>query len=103
MRGIDYTPDFVIYDEDNSILHVYDVKTSLSDRGVDSGAKLRFIMWGFTQLGISCQLWEFLYKVDVHYDIHGKMKINKKTGQPIYDHYNVYKDINYDIHDLVGW
>lgn len=39
----------------------------------------------------------------VHYDIHGKMKINKHNGQPIYDHYNVYKGINYDIHDLVGW
>ena len=118
MRGIDYTPDFVIYDEDNSILHVYDVKTSLSDRGVDSDAKLRFKLFALkNNLPVEIMVprvhdfkmtmfgWTKNAMLDqhVHYDIHGKMKINKHNGQPIYDHYNVYKDIDYDIHDLVGW
>lgn len=118
MRGIDYTPDFVIYDADGSMLHVYDVKTSINPQGTDTSAKVRFKLFTL-KTGMPVEVvvprandfkmtmfgWTVNTMLDkhVHYDRHGKMKINKDNGQPIYDHYNVYKDIDYDIHDLVGW
>lgn len=118
VRGIDYTPDFVVYDDDGSMLHVYDVKTDVNPKGTDNAAKLRFKLFTLkTNMPVEIVVprtndfkmtmfgWTVNTMLDkhVHYDIHGKMKINKDNGQPIYDHYNVYKDINYDIHDLVGW
>lgn len=43
MTAITYAPDFVVYDRNGHILHVYDVKSSLDGRyGVDTTAKLRF-------------------------------------------------------------
>ena len=43
MNQITYAPDFVVYDRNGHILHVYDVKSSLDGRfGVDTAAKLRF-------------------------------------------------------------
>lgn len=43
MTAITYKPDFVIYDRNGRILHVYDVKSSLDGRyGADPAAKLRF-------------------------------------------------------------
>lgn len=43
MIAITYKPDFVIYDRNGKILHVYDVKASLDGRyGADQAAKLRF-------------------------------------------------------------
>lgn len=43
MTAITYAPDFVIYDRNGHILHVYDVKSSLDGRyGVNTTAKLRF-------------------------------------------------------------
>lgn len=36
-----YTPDFVIY-QDNTIAHVYDVKNSFGEYGIDGAAKIRF-------------------------------------------------------------
>lgn len=37
-----YTPDFVVYNDDGSIKHVYDVKNGFSTYGIDAAAKLRF-------------------------------------------------------------
>lgn len=37
-----YTPDFVIYDKDGQMLHVYDVKNSFGEYGIDAAAALRF-------------------------------------------------------------
>lgn len=42
IRGIRYTPDFVIYDDFMHILHVYDVKNSFGIYGIDQGNKLTF-------------------------------------------------------------
>ena len=118
MRGIDYTPDFVTYDHDGNMTHVYDVKTSLSPLGVDSAAKLRFKLFTLnTNMPVEIVVprandfkmtmfgWTTNSMLDkhVHYDRHGNMKINKTNGQPVYDRYNVYRDINYNIHEIVGW
>ena len=118
MSGIAYTPDFVVYDQEGQMLHVYDVKTGLTSWLIDPAAKIRFKLFAWKHnLPVEVvvpRAHDFKMKMPgfttntmhdkhVHYDKHGKMKINKDNGQPIYDHYNVYKDINYDIHDLVGW
>ena len=41
-RGITYAPDFVVYDDYGAIEHVFDVKTGINQRAVDTSAKLRF-------------------------------------------------------------
>lgn len=40
--SIAYTPDFVIYNHANKMMHVYDVKENFSEYGIDAAAKLRF-------------------------------------------------------------
>lgn len=40
-----YKADFVIYNEDRSIKHVYDVKNGFSDYAIDKKAKLKFNMF----------------------------------------------------------
>ena len=42
MRGLTYAPDFVVYDADGQIEHVYDVKSGINQRAVDTAAKIRF-------------------------------------------------------------
>jgi len=42
VASIAYTPDFVVYDKDGSIKHVYDVKNSFGVYGIDGSVKLRF-------------------------------------------------------------
>lgn len=37
-----YTPDFVIYDDEGKISHVFDVKNGFSEYAVDAAVKLRF-------------------------------------------------------------
>ena len=41
-RGITYAPDFVVFDDEGAIANVYDVKTGINQRAVDTAAKLRF-------------------------------------------------------------
>lgn len=41
-RQLRYTPDFVIYDAEGNLLHVYDVKNSFGQYGIDSGPKEKF-------------------------------------------------------------
>lgn len=42
ITALAYTPDFIIYDKHQVMLHVYDVKNSFSVYAIDSAAKLRF-------------------------------------------------------------
>lgn len=42
VRSVSYKPDFVIYNEDGSIKHVYDVKNGFSAYDIDTGNNLRF-------------------------------------------------------------
>lgn len=116
-RGVTYTPDFVTYDDNGEISHVYDVKTSLSNFGIDNGAKLRF-KWFQYRYRIPVEivvprandfkmtLYGFTSKsmLDPHTmkDRKGLTK-RYKNGEPKFDHYNVYQDIKYDIHEFVGW
>ncbi|WP_251548306.1 DUF1064 domain-containing protein [Limosilactobacillus caecicola] len=115
--GVTYTPDFVTIDDDGNITHVYDVKTSLSPLGIDNGAKVRF-KWFQAHYRLPIEivvprtndfkmtLYGFTVKTmldrHVKHKRDGSIKVNKK-GNPMYDYYNVYKNINYDIREIVGW
>ena len=39
IRGLKYTPDFIIYDKQGKILHVYDIKNSFTVYGIDQAAQ----------------------------------------------------------------
>lgn len=55
IRGLKYTPDFVIYDKQGKILHVYDVKNSFTVYGIDQAAQLRFKLFMYTyHLPLEC-------------------------------------------------
>lgn len=115
-RKTTYAPDFVVFDE-GEIKHVYDVKTSLSSEAISSGAKVRFkwfqlkyripveivvprahdfkmVLYGFTT--------PHMLDGHAHHDKHGNIKYTK-NGDIVYDYYEVYKSIDYDIRDIVGW
>lgn len=116
-QGITYTPDFVVYGADGSIQHVYDVKTGIDGRAVDTAAKLRFKLFSLrTRLPVEVvvprkhdfkmKLFGFtdhyIQDAHAHHDVHGNIK-RKKNGEPYYDYYNVYHSVNYNIHDLIGF
>lgn len=120
-RGNTYTPDFVVYDDQGNVEHVYDVKTGINQRAVDTAAKLRFKLFSL-KTGLPVEVvvprkHDFKMKLpgygksDIQpahkqYDKHGKLKTHKtRKGEvvPTYAYYNVYKSIDYDIHDLIGF
>lgn len=42
IRSLTYKPDFIIFNEDNSIKHVYDVKNGFTPYAIDRGAGISF-------------------------------------------------------------
>lgn len=46
LRRIDYIADFVIYNEDNSIRHVIDIKNGYTPYAIDAKSRLKFKMFG---------------------------------------------------------
>ena len=116
-RSITYAPDFVVYDADGRIEHVYDVKSGINQRAVDTAAKIRFKLFSL-KTGLPVEVvvprkHDFKMKLygfttnriqdpHVRYDRHGNMK-QKDNGEPMYDYYDVHKSVNYDIRDTIGW
>ena len=116
MRGLTYAPDFVVYGTDGQIEHVYDVKSGINQRAVDTAAKIRFKLFSL-KTGLPVEVvvprkHDFKMKLygfttnriqDPHgrYDRHGNIK-RKENGEPMYDYYDVHKSVNYDIRDTIG-
>ena len=116
-RSITYTPDFVIFDADGRIEHVYDVKSGINQRAVDTAAKIRFKLFSL-KTGLPVEVvvprkHDFKMKLygfttnriqdpHVRYDRHGNMK-QKDNGEPMYDYYDVHRSVNYDIRNTIGW
>ena len=107
--GVRYTPDFVVYDHDGKIKHVYDVKTSLSLYGTTAASKLRFKWFQYRyrlpveivvprQHDFKMTLYGFTVK-----SMLDKHKKQTKSDKPKYSYYNVYSSIDYDINEIVGW
>ncbi|MDM8331544.1 DUF1064 domain-containing protein [Limosilactobacillus pontis] len=112
-----YTPDFVVFDESGAIEHVYDVKTGISTRAVDGSARKRFRQfagrYGMPVEVVVPRKHDFKMKLlgfenprlqtrHVKRDRHGNIKHTAK-GNPQYEYYDVHKNVNYDIHDTIGW
>lgn len=116
-RGITYAPDFVVFDDEGAIAHVYDVKTGIGQRAVETAAKLRFKLFSL-KTGVPVEVvvprkHDFKMKLlgftnpkiqTAHtcYDRHKNIK-RRKNGEPVYEYYDVYHSIDYDIHDLIGF
>lgn len=75
-RKANYTPDFVIYDENGAIKHVYDVKNGFDTYSIDAAAKLRFKQFQ--------TVYNVPVEVVVMYASHFKTKVlgTTKTYQP---------------------
>lgn len=106
-RGITYAPDFVVYGNDGSIQHVYDVKSGINQRAVDTAAKLRFKLFSL-KTGLPVEV-----VVPRKHDF--KMKLygfttsfqephvrKKRNGKIVTEYYNVYKNTDYDVFNLIG-
>lgn len=106
-RGITYAPDFVVYASDGSIEHVYDVKSGINQHAVDTAAKLRFKLFAL-KTGIPVEV-VVPRKHDFKMKLFGfttnfqdeHVRINRK-GKKISDYYNVYKNTDYDVRELIG-
>ena len=84
-RGAKYTPDFTVEDNQNNLLHVYDVKNGFSAYGVDQAAKLRF------------KLFTKQYKLPVEAVVVLKNSFKVKIfGTTKKTEIYTFKDINYD-------
>ena len=90
IRGAKYTPDVIITDKQDNLLHIYDVKNSFTAYGVDAAAKLRF------------KLFTKQYKIPVEAVVprknYFKVKVygtTKKTTERIFN------DIDYDWQEAV--
>lgn len=105
-RGMFYRPDFVIYGPEGRE-HVYDVKTSLSSRGIDKGALLRFKLFARryglpvevvvpTKNSFRMKLFGFTTQLQ---PAHPRKKWNGKVE---IDHYHEFKSIDYDVKGIIG-
>lgn len=117
MRGLTYAPDFVVYGTDGAIEHVYDVKSGINQRAVDTAAKIRFKLFSL-KTGLPVEVvvprkHDFKMKVlgvpnslfdkHIRHDKHGNIKRYAKTGNPMHDYYDVHSSLDYDIRDTIGW
>lgn len=116
MRGLSYTPDFVVY-EAGEIAHVYDVKTSVDMKAIDVGAKIRFILFAYRyrvpvevvvprKNDFKMKLLSFsntrIQQAHAQHDRKGNVK-TYKNGHIKYAYYDVHKNVDYDIHDTIGF
>jgi hypothetical protein len=93
VNSIRYTPDFIVYDKFMNVLHIYDVKNSLGDYGIDNGNRLTFRLFAMNQ-GVPVEAVSILahsfrsVAVGVTKPLNGKWSFNKakrgikQSGKP---------------------
>ena len=106
-RGITYAPDFIVYSDDGSVEHVYDVKTGIGQQAVDTAAKLRFKLFSL-KTGLPVEVvvprrHDFKMKLygftTTFQDVH--IRKNRK-GKVVKQSYDIFKAIDYDVYELIG-
>lgn len=112
-----YQPDFALKRADGSLAHVYDVKAGFTAYSVSTPARLRFALfmrrYGIPVECVVLRKHDFKMKIfdlpdpkiqaaHVRKDRHGKIKRSKRTGQPLYDYYDVFRNTDYDLADIIG-
>lgn len=91
MRGMTYTPDFVLKRPDGSIAHVYDVKAGFTNYSVSTAARLRFKLFALRyHVPVECVI---VRKHDFRVKILG---LTTKLDE--YKRHSV----DYDITDIIG-
>lgn len=106
MRGVFYRPDFVIYGADGRE-HVYDVKTSLSARGIDSAAMMRFKLFA-KRYGLPVEVvvprrHDFKMKVfGLTTNIQTQHTRVSRKGEVVNEYYDVFNNVDYDIWEVIG-
>lgn len=88
LRAIRYTPDIVVYNPDDTLKHVYDVKNSFGAYGIDTGNKLRFNLFA-RKYGVPVEA-VVIRKRDFKSIAQGVTK-SRKTGDPY-----ISSTVNYD-------
>ena len=79
----------------NLILQTASLKTGLPvEVVVPRKHDFKMKLFGFTNSRIQ--------EAYARHNIHGNVR-RRKNGEPYYDYYNVYKSIDYDVHDLIGF
>lgn len=105
-RGMFYRPDFVIYGPEGRE-HVYDVKTSLSARGIDSAAMMRFKLFA-KRYGLPVEVvvprrHDFKMKVfGLTTNIQTRHTRVSRKGEVVNEYYDVFNNVDYDIWDVIG-
>lgn len=92
------------------------LKSGINQKAVDTAAKIRFTLFSLkTGLPVEVvvpRVHDFKMKLfgftnsqiqtaHAHYDRKGNIK-RRKNGEPVYDHYDVYHSIDYDLKDIIG-
>lgn len=91
MRGMTYTPDFVVKGPDGSIEHVFDVKASFSQYSVSTAARLRFKLFALRYgVPVECVI---VRKHDFRVKILG---LTTKLSEYVRD------SVDYDLADIIG-
>lgn len=90
-RSIGYTPDFVVLNQDGTIKHVYDYKSSTNQKYIQPTAKIRF------------KLFEYRYRqpVQVVTNLSHCFKMTILGFTTSFDTYRM-TNIDYDIADYIG-
>lgn len=92
MRGMNYTPDFVIKGPDGFIEHAYDVKASFSQYSVSTAARLRFKLFALRYgVPVECVI---VRKHDFRVKILG---LTTKLSEYVRD------SVDYDLADIIGF
>ena len=108
LTRISYAPDFVVFDREGKIKHVYDVKPSINTQfGADTAAKLRFNLFA-RKYGVPVEV-VVPRTNDFKMKIYGLTKnvntrherINRK-GKQIVEFYDVMQSVDYDVEDFIG-
>lgn len=107
MRSRFYTPDFVVFDEQGNLAHVYDVKTSISKYAVTEGARWRFyvfaVKYGIPVEVVAPRAHDFKMKIfDLTTQVQSKHSRTGRNGKKTNEYYDVFSSIDYDVHDIIG-
>lgn len=91
MRGMTYTPDFVVKRPDGSIAHVYDVKAGFTRYSVSTAARLRFKLFALRyHVTVECVIVrKYYFRVKI-LGLTTKLDEYQRTS------------IDYDLADIIG-
>lgn len=108
LTRISYAPDFVVFDREGKIKHVYDVKPSINTQfGADTAAKLRFNLFA-RKYGVPVEVVvpranDFKMKIyGLTKNVNTRHERTNRKGKQIVEFYDVMRSVDYDVEDFIG-